>query len=83
MRTRQCRRCDTAKHDAYKGMYRLTAVSGSSAPAIRLLGADAPRGTGATPTAQWIAAAALAVIGDEGVLPVRQAKDALRRYALA
>jgi pyruvate dehydrogenase E1 component len=47
------------------------------------LGADSHRQTNGFPSAQWIVAAALKALGDEGALPMRYAEEALKRYALA
>lgn len=46
------------------------------------LGADSLGETKGFPSAQWIVVAALKALGDEGILPMRQAGEALKRYAL-
>lgn len=53
-----------------------------SAPFVAL-GADSLRETNGFPSAQWIVVAALKALGDEGTLSMRQAGEALKRYALA
>lgn len=46
------------------------------------LGADSLEQAKGFPSAPWIVAAALKALGDEGILPMRQATEALKRYAL-
>lgn len=58
-------------------------IGGFVSARFAALGADSHRETTGSPSVQWIVAAALKALGDEGLLPMRQAQEALKRYALA
>lgn len=57
-------------------------ISGFVPARFVALGADSQRETSGFPSPQWIVAAALKALGDEGFLPMRQAEESLKRYAL-
>jgi pyruvate dehydrogenase E1 component len=64
------------------GQYIAEQIGGFVSARFVALGADSLPEASRFPSAPWIVAAALKALGDEGLLPMRQATEALKRYAL-